>query len=362
MDGRILEQRSSYQRGLVLGLTMAEIMLLLVFCLLIAMAAFLKREETRRVAAEQQLQQQILQNERTRNVVATLQKSADLAEKIQSLSGLSDPREIDQYWRELVDSRTVVNEVQKSGVSVTELREGIANAAALHANGIDVNKAMRDSEFVAAINRAMAKPGEPPVQTQAVLDTIARGLAAAGSSGHQWPPIIRMSEADGYFFKSGSAELSPTFHDALVNDSPSEILKYIRKFDVDVIEVVGHTDERPIGIHQYSNLDRDLLSVLKNTAGVVSLTPADNAGLGLARAVAVVSVLRQSPLLAGYKLIPLSGAQLVNIDETLAVAGSSGDVQQRRRIEIRLRKSVPNDVTSTIPAASIPPASLAVPP
>jgi flagellar motor protein MotB len=361
MSGQIVQQRSSYQRGLVLGLTMAEIMILLVFCLLIAMATFLKREETRRIAAEQQLQQQILQNERNRDVVATLRKSADLAEKFQSLSGLSDPQAIDQYWRELVDSKTVVNEIEKSGVSVTELREGIANAAALHSNGIDVDKAIRDSELVAAINRAMTKPGEP-VPAQVILDTIARGLAAAGSGGHQWPPIIRMSEADGYFFKSGSAELSPTFHDALVDQTPTEILKYIHKYDVDVIEVVGHTDERPIGIRQYSNLDRDLLSVLKNTAGVASLTPADNAGLGLARAVAVVSVLRQSPLLAGYKLIPLSGAQLVNIDETLAVAGSPGDIQQRRRIEIRLRKSVPNDATASIPPASIPPASIIAPP
>jgi flagellar motor protein MotB len=353
MSGQIVEQRSSYQRGLVLGLTMAEIMILLVFCLLIAMATFLKREETRRIAAEQQLEQQVAQNERTRDVVATLQKSADLAEKFQSLSGLSDPQAIDQYWRELVDSRTVVSEIEKSGVSVTQLREGIANAAALHASGIDADKAIRDSDLVAAIHRAMAKPGEPPVTTQAILDTIARGQTAAGSSGHQWPPIIRMSEADGYFFKSGSAELSPTFHDALMDQTPFEILKYIQKYDVDVIEVVGHTDERPIGNRQYSNLDRDLLSVLKNTAGVGSLTPSDNAGLGLARAVAVVSVLRQSPLLAGYKLIPLSGAQLVNTDETLAIAGSRENVQQRRRIEIRLRKSAPNEAAATIGPASI---------
>jgi flagellar motor protein MotB len=356
MDGQISQQRSSYQRGLVLGLTMAEIMILLVFCLLIAMATFLKREETKRIAAEQELQQQRLQNERTRDVVDALRKSAALAEKVQSLSGLSDPQAIDQYWRELVDSRTAVIEIEKS-LSVKELREGIANIAALRSNGIDVDKAIRDSEIVAAINRAMTKPGAAPVPLQVILDTIARGLAAAGPGGHQWPPIIRMSEADGYFFKSGSAELSPTFHDALVNKTPGEILSYIRKYDVDVIEIVGHTDERPIGVRQYSNLDRDLLSVLKNTAGVVSLIPADNAGLGLARAVAVVSVLRQSPLLAGYKLIPLSGAQLVNTDETLAIAGSPGDVQQRRRIEIRLRKSVPNDTT-----ASIPHANLAAPP
>src|SRR5580658_5313894 len=129
MEGQILQQRSSYRRGLVLGLTMAEIMILLVFCLLIAMATFLKREETRRIAAEQQLQQQVAQNERTRDVVATLEKSAALAEKFENLSGLSDPKAIDQYWRELVDSRTVVSEIEKSGVTVTQLREGIANAA-----------------------------------------------------------------------------------------------------------------------------------------------------------------------------------------------------------------------------------------
>ena len=253
-----------------------------------------------------------------------------------------------------MDSRSVVKEIEKT-VTVNELREGLANIAAMRASHIDVDKALRDAEIVGAINRAMSKPGDPPVSAQNVLDTLARGMAP-GNGGHQWPPIIRMSEADGYFFKSGSDELSATFHDALITETPGEILKYIRKYDVDVIEVVGHTDERPVGVRQSSNLDRDLLSVLKNTAGVASLTPADNAGLGLARAVAVVSVLRQSPLLAGYKLIPLSGAQLVNVDETLAIAGSPGDIQQRRRIEIRLRKSAPNDAT-----ASIPHAPLAVP-
>jgi flagellar motor protein MotB len=349
MEGQITQQRSSYRRGLVLGLTMAEIMILLVFCLLIAMATFLKREETRRIAAEQELKEEKLQNEHIREVVSALSKSAAVAEKVESLSGLSDPQAIDQYWRELVDSRSVVKEIEKN-LTVKELREGLSNIAALRANGIDPDKAIRDAEIVGAINRAITKPGEPPVSAQKVLDALARGMAQ-GSTGHQWPPIIRMSEADGYFFRSGSAELSPTFRDALASKTPSEILNYMRKYDVDIIEVVGHTDERPIGGRQFSNLDRDLLPVLKNDAGIVSLVPADNAGLGLARAVAVVSVLRQSSLLAGYKLIPLSGAQLVNTDETLAIAGSPGDIQQRRRIEIRLRKSASSDATASIPPA-----------
>ena len=350
MEGQILQQRSSYRRGLVLGLTMAEIMVLLVFCLLIAMAAFLKREETRRIAAEQELKQEKAENEQIRDVVNSLSKSAAVAEKVESLSGLSDPQAIDQYWRELVDSRSVVKEIQKT-LTVKELRDGLANIAAMRANNIDVDKAIHDAEIVGAINRAMTKPGDPPVSAQSVLDTLARGMAP-GPGGHQWPPIIRMSEADGYFFKSGSAELSPSFQETLLTRTPVEILNYIRKYDVDIIEVVGHTDERPIWLRQFSNLDRDLLPVLKSEAGVVSLVPADNAGLGLARAVAVVSVLRQSPLLAGYKLIPLSGAQLVNTDETLAILPSPGDIQQRRRIEIRLRKSSSGEATASIPAAA----------
>jgi outer membrane protein OmpA-like peptidoglycan-associated protein len=295
-----------------------------------------------------------LQNEHAREIVNSLSRSAAVAERIENLTGLSEPQAVDQYWRELVDSRSIVKEIERT-LSIKELRENLANVAALRANGIDLDQALRDAEIVGAINRTITRPGEPKPSMQTMLDALARGVAAPGSGGHQWPPIIRMSEADGYFFKSGSAELSPAFQDALITRTASEILGYIRKYDVDVVEVVGHTDERPIGARQFSNLDRDLLPVLKNDVGVVSLVPADNAGLGLARAVAVVSVLRQSPQLSGYKLIPLSGAQLVNTDETLAIAGTPGDIRERRRIEIRLRKS--NEATGSLPAAAAAPAA-----
>lgn len=349
MNGEIVQQRSSYQQGLVLGLTMAEIMLLLVFCLLIAMATFLKTEQTKLADVKQQLAQQQAQNQRDRDVVAALGQNAAVADKIKSLSGLTDPKEIDQYWIELVDAKTAMADLGKTGVSIKELRDRIPDIEKLRARGIDADKALRDADVVGAINRAMTKPGQPPASTLAILDAIERGMTGPGPGGHQWPPIITLSEAGGYSFKSGSAELSATFHDTLVKKTPSDILQYIKKYDVDVIEVVGHTDEQPLGIRQ-SNLDRDLLSVLKNTTNVATLVPADNAGLGLARAVSVVSVLRQNPLLAGYKLIPLSGAQLVNTDETLALSGGiPADIAQRRRIEVRLRKSVPVETTASVP-------------
>jgi flagellar motor protein MotB len=353
MDGEITRQRSSYRQGLVLGLTMAEIMLLLVFCLLIAMATFLKSEQDKRVAAEQELTQLQAQNLRDRDTIAALRENSDVTEKLQNLSGSTDPKEIDQYWRELVNSRTAMAELEKSGLSVKEVRDGIKDVALLRANGIDVDKALRDSDTVGAIHRVMSKPGQAPASTQDILDAIGRGIAGPDPGGHQWPPIIALSDADGYQFKTGSAELGPSFLARLSYDIPAKIFDNMKKYDVDVIEVVGHTDEQPLSLRQ-SNLDRDLPSVLNNEAGVASLVPADNAGLGLARAVSVVSVLRQSPLLAGYKLIPLSGAQLVNTDETLAILGTTnGDIPQRRRIEIRLRKSVPRDTTPGIVPASM---------
>ncbi|AWM06089.2 hypothetical protein [Bradyrhizobium symbiodeficiens] len=331
---------------------MAEIMLLLVFCLLIAMATFLRSEQSRRLAAEQKLFQQEEQNKRDRDVVAALRQNTAVAEKLESLSGLTDPQEIDKYWRELVDSRTAMADLEKSGISIKEIRDRIADLEKLRSSGLDVDKAIRNADTIGAINRALARPGQPSVSTLAILEAIERGTTGAGPSGHQWPPIITLSDAAGYSFKSGSAELSQKLMDALVGKTPEEILAYIKKYDVDVIEVVGHTDEQPLGIRP-TNLDRDLPSVLKGTSNIATLIPADNAGLGLARAVSVVSVLRKSQLLAPYKLLPLSGAQLVNTDETLAIEGASRDDPQRRRIEIRLRKSVPREVTATIAQPTI---------
>src|ERR1700741_4821700 len=101
MDGEILQQRSSYRQGLVLGLTMAEIMLLLVFCLLIAMATYLKREQDRRGTAEKKLEQQIAQSQQDRDTLTALVQNSAIYEKLKSLPGLTDPKEIDKYWREL---------------------------------------------------------------------------------------------------------------------------------------------------------------------------------------------------------------------------------------------------------------------
>ena len=123
--------------------------------------------------------------------------------------------------------------------------------------------------------------------------------------------------------------------------------------DVNVIEVIGHTDEQPL-VQRSSNLDELLMPVLQGKSSVIRLTPADNAGLGLARAVSVTQVLLKDERLSRLAILPYSGAQLVNVNDSLVLAGSGGDVKERRRIEIRLRKSdktmIPptGDTTTTI--------------
>lgn len=347
VNGQIIRQGSSYRQGLVLGLTMAEIMLLLVFCLLISMATFILKEQEKRSVAEKHVEKLLAENQRSQDLIQALSKNDALVEKLKFVAGSSDPQAIDQYWRELVEGRATADELQKSGMTLRELRERIGQVKTLDANGIDVDKAISDANAMSAINRALAKPGEPPLSTKSIIDLLNRSTPGGDSAGHLWPPIISLSEADGNFFKSGSAELSAPFRDSLLTKIPAKVLEYIKQYDVDVVEVVGHTDEQPLGLHQ-SNLDRDLLPVLKGKTDIGKLVPADNAGLGLARAVSVVSVLKQNLGLANYKILPLSGAQLVNTDETLATEGIPASIQQRRRIEIRLRKSSPHEATASI--------------
>lgn len=351
MDGQIVRQSSSYRQGLVLGLTMAEIMILLVFCLLIAMATFLKIEQTKRAEAEKQLGIEQSNSKAARDLVEALKQSPSLSDRVTVAAGSSDPKVVDEFWRELVESRNTVSQLKKGGLSEKDIQERLADAELLKSKGISLDKALRDSDIVGSIEKVMPAARLASTPPKLIADAVGRGLAGGNTAGHQWPPIISLSEANGYFFKSGSAELSPEFRGELIKSTPERIAALIKQFDVDVVEVVGHTDEQPIG-GRPSNLDQNLVSVLRSHANVASLVPADNAGLGLARAVSVVSVLLQSPQLSGYKLIPLSGAQLVNTDESLAVAGARGDIRERRRIEIRLRKSTPHDFS--VSASAVP--------
>lgn len=374
MTEQINHQGFSYRQGLVLGLTMAEIMLLLVFCLLIAMATFLKREQGKLADANKLIEQHKAARALDSGSIAALKEEAALVEKLAASVG-SDPAKIDEYWRDLVESKATLNQLAKEGSSIKELRDKAAGMTSLQKAGIDTEKALRDAEIVAAIKRALPDAERIALTPQSAADLASKGARAGGDGGgNRWPPIISLSEEKGYFFRTGSAELETPFKTALMTTTLDKIVDIVKQYDVDVIEVVGHTDEQAYGpkraaapvpstdatgvpvalvpppvVARVSNLDRNLATVLKSESDVGKLTPADNAGLGLARAVSVVSILKKSSKLDGYKMIPLSGGQLIDTNESLALSGASGgDVAQRRRIEIRLRKSTPHEAAASI--------------
>jgi flagellar motor protein MotB len=335
-DSYVARQSSSYRHGVVLGLTMAELMLLLIFCLLLALAAYLRFERAQLDAAVAAPDRQGI-SKVDRNVLAAIKQNPVLYEQVREATAAPNGKAIDEFWRDLVTNQSTVVEYRKLGQTPGQVRQRIAEANALAAKGVDAATALRDVDIVSSIESVMPKD-DNQLTPEAIKELVQKGLDAKNSAGHQWPPIIDLSEANGHYFKTGSAELSSDFRFKLLTTVPERIAQLIKQYAVDVIEVVGHTDEQPIESRP-SNLDQGLVPVLRNGAAIGSLVPADNAGLGLARAVSVVSVLRQSKLLEGYKLIPLSGAQLVNTDETLALTGTPGDIRERRRIEIRLRKS-----------------------
>ena len=76
-------QTSSYRQGLVLGLTMAEIMLLLVFTLLIAVGVALSSERAKRDDALTRLRRAELTAAANQKVVDTIKRNSYLADLVE---------------------------------------------------------------------------------------------------------------------------------------------------------------------------------------------------------------------------------------------------------------------------------------
>jgi hypothetical protein len=349
MSGSIGRQTTSYRQGLVLGLTMAEIMLLLVFSLLIAIGVSLAAERVKRAGVAERLHTAETATAKANAVIDQIKRNPRLSEFLTSAAKAPvSAAKVDEFWRTLVESDDIVEAMERRGVSRTALRESsdyFAKMQQLRKSGFDPDQAARGEALAAAIESAVPKEiiaGKTPEQIAAL---IAKGAAAPDAraeggpkDGHTWPPIINLSEADGYFFATRSAELKPEFEAVLRTTVVEKLIEIATTFQVDVIEVIGHTDERalPGGL---SNLDRELPAAMAGYKSIGALQPADNAGLGLARALAVVNVLASDLRLRNFRILPLSGAQLIGTDGRLTRWDEQGDVRERRRIEIRMRKS-----------------------
>jgi len=327
---------SAYRRGVVLGLTMAEVMLLLVFCLLIATSVVFHRD--RRLLDDMQ-SKLATQTAELGTVRRQRDRMAVLVEAARHSSPNPDP--ITDDWKKLLASEAVVRRMEEAGLHPDEIAN---HARTLTAVEPLLGQGVSGSEIAAAVINArelrvkLEGQGLSAVSPSELtrLAAVGRDTENAGRGAHDWPPIINLSEAGGYNFATGSAELSGDFEAKLKSSILRQLIDIIQQYDVDVVEVIGHTDEQPLSDRR-SNLDAKLIAVLNGRAD--ALAPADNAGLGMARAASVVKALRADPRLAHVTVLPLSAAQVILPGDGLSDGQSAGNVKERRRIEIRVRRS-----------------------
>jgi len=320
-----------YNRGLILGFTMAESLLLVVFCLLLVTAAIITKERQRASVAEQRAREAVeivtLRDHELGNLKAQ-------AEAMRALLAASGGERTEEEWRELVLAKTTIDKLaaELSVASSAEVAERIASMVDEHRTLV---KAVSDQE---ALMQELEAARAELAQLRALADQQAQRLAESGNppKPHEWPPIITLSEANNNYFRSGSAELTPTFSEKLNSSISEEIARNLQAYGADIVEVIGHTDEQPLS-RAGSNMDKNAIDVIWSKKGVVSMEPADNAGLGLARAISVANVLKSNQSLSAVTVLPLSAAQLILPGDTLT-HGEAGAVETRRRIEIRIRR------------------------
>lgn len=152
------------------------------------------------------------------------------------------------------------------------------------------------------------------------------------------PPIITLDEASGHTFDSGSASLSISFEEALREAIIPNLNTILNDYDVNVIEVIGHTDSQTVSVSQ-SNLDQELESVVLGRSSIDSLNYGSNADLGLIRAVAVAEFIRlnASGRLRNIHYRFYSAAQLIPPNGRLQDTNREADAT-RRRIELRFTR------------------------
>ncbi|MFT4004021.1 MAG: OmpA family protein [Rhizobium sp.] len=324
-------EHKGYNRGLILGLTMAESMLLLVFCLLLVAAALISAERHKRYDVERKL-------EKAEQQVALLEKKrAEQAAEIVLLQSkvvsgdlsAADKAAVDKQWRELVLAKETLDSMIDQGATAADLQSLSRVAAILKEHGIPLTAAPDQ------VNKLLAENG-------------------GGKGMHDWPPIINLDDAKKNYFQSGSAELTGTFAQLLSTTITDEIASNLSLYGANIVEVIGHTDEQPVA-REKSNLDDTIINAMDGRLPVSALLPADNAGLGLARAIAVANVLKANPKLKDATILPMSAAQLILPGDTIT-SGQRGAVEARRRIEIRVRgKTAPVAVINAGAAASADP-------
>jgi len=375
MKSTSIEQGThGYRRGVIFGLTMAEVFLLLIFCLLLVLATLeRKREELLRTSDDlaEANDALIVSNNNYKKNLKDLGQATSVPEEVfnvinnlddNKLQRLMDNSEIaSQYsldqlieviakaerWDTLTNqpskpSFEQLDEIEKNA-SPDELMRLIQNAEV----AMNIEPEILIEQIANAQKwdeRALESTTEPidpyiiSLISQVSVDDLK--LLAAGQLepvGNNWPPIISLPEAENYSFEIGSAQLTENFKTQLSDEIAKQILRTLSKYEADLIEVIGHTDLQPMSRARETNLDTTAKDFFESDEEV-RLVAKDNVGLGYARALSVAKHLLGTPELQKYTILPYSAAQLITPDGTITTSDDDFESSQLRRIEIRVRR------------------------
>ena len=277
------EAARGHRRGVVLGFTLAELMLLLLFCLLLVSAGIFLRKDEEIAALKEELANQRGVPVESVDVGGTMQLNRLMSALYPEGAPQMSNEEVGDLWQELVLAKNAEQTLSDAGVDTSTAGiERLASQAS----------ALKDAGLADASSDRLAH------------------IASGGGGTHDWPPIITL-EDDGYSFARGSAEVTADFRQRLETLVADDVAALLAEYDVDTVEIVGHTDETIIHPTRPSNLDSEAINAFWGRTDATQLIPVDNAGLGLARAIAVANVLRGTGRLDDARIIPLSAAQLV---------------------------------------------------
>ena len=193
---------------------------------------------------------------------------------------------------------------------------------------------------------------------------LAMGLVTLAKALNEKPPLISLTETDKFIFATGSYGLSQDFLDALEDKYTNDIKPTLEAYDVDVIEVIGHTDGQP-NPRRTSNLDRQLQMVLPEggftgfqsgsnsnpdpaSSGsgswwigrLADFRYGSNTDLGLLRAMVVAMYLqaRLEKDQLDVRIRPYSASSLLDPEGNFNPAPAVDD-ETRRRIDLRFTRS-----------------------
>lgn len=320
---------------------MAELLLLLLFCLLLISATSLLEKD--KDIAELQLKIDASVGTHATDIPRDALQMQILLRKLFP-EGVPQLKEVDfaNLWDKLVLAQDMQGVASSVGLeSPAELEQLLTVWGEMEGRFASEEEM---SKLIAVLERMVAAGAD--TLTDAQMEALVVEASSTGSGkatpppGSRWPPIISL-DGNRYRFEVGSAEITPDFQGYLEDEAAAKIAGLLKQYDADVIEIVGHTDEQVIEPKEQkaSNLDWRAIPAVNGEPGA-ELIPVDNAGLGLARAIEVARVLRDQSELAGMKVVPLSAGQLLRKGDLLSPGGGEAlNDPDRRRIEIRVRRS-----------------------